>query len=336
MLGDPPGHRDLRQLAGSGFASVDAVAYRHDAGRDRVQGGDLVLGQLAVGRQAADPVASARAELRLCKPQRTVRSRRDAVRAQVPALGALPLRQFEFGYVPSHGQPADLVASQLREPQIPVPAGGDRLRDRVWSRDPELGDVAVDPDPADLVGAGLGEPQRTIRARGNRGRRRIWVRQRVFARGPAFVNATDPGHRRFCEPHRPIRAGDDGRRHRASARGGEACEGRRRGGLTVGRLADQHESGDQQEGHHRRRERRPPRGLAAAPPVLDLGPNSRPQPGIGPHRSRVLSHHMPHFLTRVSQCRTAPGQVSGDAPRGGFGIAPRSSTGPYSVRLRRK
>jgi hypothetical protein len=100
--------------------------------------------------------------------------------------------------------PADLVAVDLRQPQIPVRTRDDVEGSAAGGGNGELRDCMIwrCRDAPDLVGAGLGEPQIVVRSERDPMRNRATARdckligQRAGSRDAADVVAAD-----FGEPH---------------------------------------------------------------------------------------------------------------------------------------
>src|SRR4051812_32382049 len=138
------------------------MAVRSD--RDRAYGAHRCrylrgkFGDVAVERDAPDGAGSQSGE-----PHRVIRTRADGDELAVGSGNV------EFADDSRRGDPADLVAGILDEPDIAVGPGGNVVRLALGCRDREFGYLPAGGDAPDLVAGNFREPQRAIRAQSHEG-----------------------------------------------------------------------------------------------------------------------------------------------------------------------
>src|SRR5262249_35205630 len=170
-------------------------------------------GNYPLRRDTRDPAGRADGRPGLRDPEIAVGPSRDAERAP-----AAP-RQRGRGEVPGLWDAADLVARRLREPEVPVGAGGDvrwlaalpRLAESgpCGRRDRELRDLACRCDARDPVAAELRKPHVAIGPRRDGVRVRPWHGERKLGDLTGRRDTSDLVAIEFREPEISVRAQGD-------------------------------------------------------------------------------------------------------------------------------
>lgn len=188
---------------------IPDVAIGADGNIDRraVGARDRELGDLAVQRDPADPVAVGREAVHspreLDEPHVPVGTGRDVAGPRVRS------RQVELGDLAVRRDAADLSGVELGEPDVAVGTGRERPRAAVRRRNVELGDLAARRDAPDLARGEHAEPDIAVgperdRARLAVGRGDLELRDLAVRRDAADAVAGVLG-----EPHVAVRAERD-------------------------------------------------------------------------------------------------------------------------------